>query len=312
MITDINLKLLRAFDAVARHRSFTGAAQDLRRAQSTISAQVAELEQQLGVRLLERTSRSVALTEAGDTLADRVRLAFDTIDEGLSAVRDLVGDRRGRVLIACVPSLSGALLPGILARYRERDSTTRIDVEELTSIEMVEAVVRGAIDFGIGPCPDPAPADVAFAPAVEEPLRVVMKSSDARRFGPAIRFGQLTSLQLITLSGSVLLQRLLEEQAGLAGLKLNSRTEVRHIHTAIGMARAGVGAAIVPQLALPETLAADMAALAIVEPSLTRKVGVLTRHGTPLRLPAVRLARFVRTALGRAQPAIGEVSVLEG
>ncbi len=239
MITDINLKLLRSFEAVARHRSFTRAAIDLKRTQSTVSAQVSELEQQLGVMLIERTSRRVALTAAGEALAVAVSEALRLIHDGLGAARNFGDDRRGRIVIACVPSLSSVLLPSILAAYRCRDKTTRIDVEELTSSEIVTAIGAAAIDFGIGPCIEPSPPDINFTVATEEPLCVLLQAGDATAFGQAVPFDALVSLQLITLSGSVLLQNLLEEQANAHGMRLSSHAEVRHVQTAIGMARAG-------------------------------------------------------------------------
>jgi DNA-binding transcriptional LysR family regulator len=118
----INLNLLRAFDAVARHRSFSRAGAELGRSQSTISIQVRELERQLEVRLLERTTRQVDLTDAGEVLARSVLEGFETIVSGMSAARTFADNRRGRVVVACAPSLSSVRLPTILAAYRARDS----------------------------------------------------------------------------------------------------------------------------------------------------------------------------------------------
>jgi DNA-binding transcriptional LysR family regulator len=92
----INLNLLRAFDAVARHRSFSRAGAELGRSQSTISIQVRELERQLEVRLLERTTRQVDLTDAGEVLARSVLEGFETIVSGMSAARTFADNRRGR------------------------------------------------------------------------------------------------------------------------------------------------------------------------------------------------------------------------
>lgn len=299
MRVDINLKLLRTFDAVARHESFTRAAAELGRTQSTVSNQVRDLENQLGVQLLDRTSRQIALTKEGEALAGPLRGGIQSILEGLGAVRTLGDDRRGRVLIGCVPSLSSILLPSILATYRTRDKLTRIDVEELTSTEIVAAMSNAEFDFGIGPCSDPAPLGIAFAVAVDDPLIVLLQRSDACGIQGAVTFDTLASLPLITLSGSVLLQRQLEGAAASYGARLQSRTEVRHVHTAIAMARAGVGAAIVPRLALPDVLDSEIVALQIMEPPLTRKVGIITRHGTLLRPEASRLTRYVQSALAR-------------
>ena len=125
-MAEINLKLLRAFEAVARNRSFTAAAGELHRSQATISSQVSVLEQQLGVPLVERTSRRVSPTTAGADLAGVLAQAFTLIDEGIATARSHADDRRRRIVVACVPSLSGVLMPGLLAAYRTKDTTTRI------------------------------------------------------------------------------------------------------------------------------------------------------------------------------------------
>jgi DNA-binding transcriptional LysR family regulator len=210
--------------------------------------------------LLERTSRRVSPTPAGEELAGVLGRAFRLIDEALEKARGQAGDRARRVVVGCVPSLSSVLLPELLASYRTTDRRTRIDVEELTSTEIVDALRVERIDFGIGPCTNPPPAGIAFVAVIDEPLCVLLPA-DRRPCGPVpIAFSALASLPLITLSGSVLLQRHLEEVAAGQGTRLSSQSEVRHVQTAIGMVQAGVGAAIVPRLALPLVLGAGVSA----------------------------------------------------
>jgi DNA-binding transcriptional LysR family regulator len=271
----INLNLLRAFDAVARHRSFSRAGAELGRSQSTISIQVRELERQLEVRLLERTTRQVDLTDAGEVLARSVLEGFETIVSGMSAARTFADNRRGRVVVACAPSLSSVRLPTILAAYRARDS-------------------------GVGPCAEPTPTEISFTVAVEEPLIVLLPARFAEGRMEAAPLSFLATLSLITLSGSVLLQKSLEDAAASRGLRLSSQTEVRHVQTAIAMARAGVGAAIVPRLALTDSLGPDILALPVVEPVLTRKVGIMVQRGRRLSPASAKLARFISSALVKA------------
>ena len=206
-MTDVNLKLLRTFESVARHQSFTRAATELHRAQATVSSQVNALEVQLGVPLLERTSRRVTLTGAGAALAAALGPAFHLIEEGLSKARDELDRRRGRIVIACVPSLASVLLPAMLAAYRLRDRATRIDVEELTSPEILSSVLDGTIDFGIGPVTEAAAAAVAFTAAVEEPLCVLLPGDQGPESATVMPFRTLATLPLITLSGAVMLQQ---------------------------------------------------------------------------------------------------------
>lgn len=299
MTADVNLKLLRTFEAVARNGSFTRAANELRRSQATVSSQISVLEQQLCVQLIERTSRRVSMTLAGQELATALGQAFRLIDDGLEKVRDQSGARRGRIVIACVPSLSSVLLPRMLAAYRLEDGVTRIDMEELSSTEMIDALIADQIDFGIGPCIEPPPQEIAFAASLDEPLCILLFRSQAQRNASGISFATLAALPLITLSGSVLLQRQLEETAKARGMQLRSQSEVRHVQTAIAMVQAGVGAAIVPRLALPTVLGSGLLALPIIDPVMMRRIGILTRRGAALRPTAARLARHVQGSLAR-------------
>ena len=106
--------MLRTFESVACLRSFARAAAELQRAQVTVSSQISVLEAQMGVPLLERSSRHVALTGAGAALAVALASAFQLIEAGLANARDTLNRRRGRIVIACVPSLASVLLPAML------------------------------------------------------------------------------------------------------------------------------------------------------------------------------------------------------
>jgi DNA-binding transcriptional LysR family regulator len=297
--SDMNLRPLRAFDAAARHRSFSRAAAELGRSQTTVSLQIRELERQLGLPLLERTTRRVALTDAGARLAAALEAGFRTIDAGLLAARRQSDGRHGKIVLACVPSLSAARLPSILSAFSDRSLANRIDVEELTSNEIVAALLEDRVDLGIGPCADLLPPEIAFTPAVEEPLCVALALDSRVASRTGVRFDALSKLSLVTLSGSVLLQATLEQIARQRGVRLTSVAEVRHVGTAIEMVRAGLGAAIVPRLALPDTIS-GLLLLPIIDPPVSRRVGIITRRDKPVRGVAARLMRHIRSTLSRS------------
>lgn len=294
-----NLKLLRAFSAVAKHRSFSRAAAELGRSQATVSVQVRELERQLNIQLLERTTRRVALTEAGVRLADAVEVGLAAIDSGLAAARATGESRGSSVVFGCSPSISATLLPTILAGFRESDRATHIDVEELTSTEIIAAILEDRVDFGVGPCIEPTPPEIGFTPVINDPLLVLLPKDHKIGNKRGIPFNELALLPLITLSGSVLLQQMLEKAAEEHGVRLKSQTEVRHVQTAIAMARAGVGAAIVPRSALSDRMVEDVLTLPI-DPPQVRRIGLITKAGKPLGRAAAKLARHIRSALIRA------------
>ncbi len=303
----VSLTLLRSFEAAARHLSFSRAALELGRSQATVSVQVRELEQHLDVRLLDRTTRRVTLTDAGEALARGLAEGFEAIEAGLVAAQDFADSRKGRVVVACVPSLSGVRLPTILASYRSKDVTTQIDIEELTYVEMVEALAARRVDFGIGPCVDPPPPTIAFTLAADDPMCVLLPIRHQFASLDAAPLKLLADLTLIFLKGTAPLQASLREAAGVNGINLSSRTKVRQVHTAIGMVRAGVGAAIVPRLALPDKMDSDLVALPIIDPPMVRRTGILTSRGTRMTPSAARLSRFIQSAITNAPGAARSV-----
>lgn len=140
------LNALSTFIAVARRRSFAGAARDLGVSTSALSQSVRQLEARLGVTLLTRTSRTVALTEAGERLLDHAGPAVDQALESLKTVSARAGEVTGRVRLS-VPTLAGPLiLARLLPRFLERHP--KVEVEVQAENRLVNVVGEG-LDAGI-------------------------------------------------------------------------------------------------------------------------------------------------------------------
>jgi DNA-binding transcriptional LysR family regulator len=140
------LNALSAFIAVARRRSFAGAARDLGVSTSALSQSVRQLEARLGVTLLTRTSRSVALTDSGQRLLEQSAAAIDQALESLKTVSARPGEITGRVRLS-VPSLAvGLILARLLPRFAERHP--KVEVEVQVENRFVNIVEEGA-DAGV-------------------------------------------------------------------------------------------------------------------------------------------------------------------
>jgi DNA-binding transcriptional LysR family regulator len=121
----MELRQLRAVDAVARHRHFTRAADELHIAQSALSHQVRRLEQELGTPLFERTSRRVTPAEAGLAIAARARRVLAEVDGARAEVEELRGVVRGRVWIGALLPAGEVDVPGLLARFSQAHPASR-------------------------------------------------------------------------------------------------------------------------------------------------------------------------------------------
>src|SRR3954463_12192752 len=127
---NVSLRQLRAFLAVARLGSFTRAAALLHLTQPALTVQIRQLEQVLGVRLLDRTTRSAEPTRVGEELAHALGPLLADLDAGLAGVRDLAARRRGLVRLAALPSVASTLLPTAIARLQARNPGIRVQMRE--------------------------------------------------------------------------------------------------------------------------------------------------------------------------------------
>ncbi|MGH1504163.1 MAG: LysR substrate-binding domain-containing protein [Acidimicrobiales bacterium] len=169
--SDFELRHLRAFAEVARTLHFGRAATNLHMSQSALSYQVAQLEKALGVTLVERTSRRVALTAAGTHLAHRSQRLVPEIESLADEVRAIADGRAGRLRIAAAGSLTLGLLPAALHLLRDRVGDVEIGVRgELLTDAQVAALHRDEIDVGLLRPPVPSADDLTVDIVGHEPF----------------------------------------------------------------------------------------------------------------------------------------------
>ncbi|MGK5077686.1 LysR family transcriptional regulator [Janthinobacterium sp. HLX7-2] len=243
----MELRHLRYFVAVAEEKNFTRAAERLHIAQPPLSRQIQQLEEELGVQLIEKGSRPLRLTEAG-------RFFYAHAQELLAKAADLktmtqrVGKIDRTLSIGFVASTLYGLLPEIVRRFRERYQAVEISFHEMTTMEQLTALKEGRIDVGFGRL---RKEDAAIRRIVlrEEPLIVALPMGHrlAAQEGP-LKMNDLLHDPLIvypkaprpSFADQVLAifsdRMLVPEQV----------IEVRELQIAIGLVGAGQGIAIVP------------------------------------------------------------------
>jgi DNA-binding transcriptional LysR family regulator len=141
---------LRYFVTVARERNFTRAAEKLHIAQPPLSRQIQQLEDEVGIALLDRASRPLALTEAGRLLFEQAAQVLDRMDEMKAMMQRLRQAERSRFSIGFVPSTLYGYLPEVIRRYRAARPDVDLTLVELTTMEQVAALKEGRIDVGFG------------------------------------------------------------------------------------------------------------------------------------------------------------------
>lgn len=302
-IMNVNLKLLQAFLIVAEHCSFRSAAIEANRSQSAISTQIKQLEAQLGVSLFHRTTRSVRLTNEGEQLLDCVRRALQEVDGGLRKIAESVDLRSGHVSLGCSPTVAATQLPYVLTAFGHSYPEVKLFVQELTSADLYQSIRKRDVDFGIGPaCEDP---DLICQAILEEELYALVPNRLFQAVQPFISFDELVRMPILVLNPATALRTLIEQTASDQGQSLSTNYQFTQMQTVITSAIAGLGAAILPKIALPAEPHPDIQILRIVHPVMTRKVAIITLRGQSLSPAATRLASLVHQMISPQDSKIG-------
>ena len=138
-------------EAVARHRHFTRAAEELHLAQSALSHQVRRFERELGTLLFERTSRRVTPTEAGLVIAARARRVLAEVDGARQEVDELRGVLRGRIWIGPLLPAGDIDVPGLLARFSRAHPDVEVGLREGVAADMLRFLAADELDVA-SPC----------------------------------------------------------------------------------------------------------------------------------------------------------------
>ena len=165
----MQLQQLRYMICVAEERRFTRAAARMHVAQPSVSSAIGALEQELGAQLFHRERHEVTLTGAGEVFLPWARQVLADCEAGATAVRELLGLRRGRLVLGATPSLTTNLLPALLARFHSDYPGLEITVHEAGSQDLVERLEQGEMDLAVVILPVDRPW-VSSTPLLEEEL----------------------------------------------------------------------------------------------------------------------------------------------
>lgn len=288
MAINFDLNDLLAFRAVAELGNFRKAAESIHISQPAFSRRIEKLEQALRVRLLHRTTRRVDLTAVGRDFERKVRQLLDDLDTALLGIRGEASMRVSEVTIACVPSAVNYFLSHVIARNRARDPNVRVRVFDAGANEVLSAVSRGEADFGLD-FMGALEGDIEFEILLEERFVIACRRDHALARQRQVRWADLAQHDYIAV-GKSSGNRLLLDQA-LAGVARQPRSncETQHVTTLLGLVEAGLGVAAVPSMAMPGADHPLLVSVPLIEPKVTRKMGLIRRRGRSLAPAAQKL-----------------------
>lgn len=287
MQINLSTRELRAFITLADERNFTRAASLCHLSQPAFSALIRGLEQSLGARLFDRTTRSVELTAEGRVFVDAARRLLRDAELAWDDVREHAARRRGRVAIAVLPSLAAGWLPPLLAGFHQQHPGIEIDVADVLSDECIDRVRAGRADFALASTRAEA-AELRTEAFCQDRFHVVCRRDHplARQRG-ALVITDLAPHAIVQLARSSSVRQYVE--AALYPTRLRTVLELAQLSTVAGMVRAGLGLTIVPTLTLFHFEHADLVARPLDAPGLQRQVFVVRRSDRGLSTAAQAL-----------------------
>jgi len=292
----INAKLLNAFIEVADLGSFRLAADRLHRSQSAVSMQIRDLEEQLGVILFKRDTRNVSITPEGECLREYVKRAMRELDKGLDRIKILSTQHRSHIRVACVPSVTSTRLPMAITSFQQEYPSIKIEVFELLAKEVHDAISKKVADIGIAPIEENT-HNLVSIPLFIEPVCAVFAASMRPRSSRGITLKELREFPIMTVGKNTVQRDALNRAQAATNIQLKITHQFAHAQTLLSMVSAGLGVAIVPEIAMEIPGYTDLCAYPIVNPPMIREVAILTRKDDPLTSMAIHFADTLKQNL---------------
>jgi DNA-binding transcriptional LysR family regulator len=286
------LRQMRAFVALAKTGSFTLAAEFLHVTQAALSGLIKELELTLGARVVDRSTRKIALTEIGRELYPLFSKMLDDLDGAMVDIANHTKLRKGTVRIAAPQLMSCTLLPEVIAAYRRAHPEIQVRLVDC-AVETVNArVLSGEVDFGVGPERDVA-SQVTAAVLFEMPFVLVCPKGHALAARKRVSWADLADYPFISLQGQFTERLLSDMHSSLRDVPLNPANEVTFMTTALAMVSAGLGVTVCLPYAEPLVKLHKLHMKLLHEPDLTRRFFVYTREQRSLSPAADSFIAFL-------------------
>ncbi|MEJ8566165.1 LysR family transcriptional regulator [Elongatibacter sediminis] len=289
---------LRYLAEAVRGGTMRAASENLNVAPSSISRQIAQLEEELGVPLIERNRSPLKLTEAGEIALTYYR-EFTTQQEAfISQVRDLKGLKGGTVCLAVGEGLIGDLLLDVLQRFMSQYPEIRIVMSTAGTADVVSMVLEDEAHMGMVFQPEPD-AKIRVRASSDQPMKVIVKAGHPISKRESVTLSELKSERLGLPEQSFRISQMIHSAGSEEHVFLNPVLVSNSLLALKEFARSGLGITILPTIAAHTEIAAGvLAAVPIDNPELMQtSASVITRLGRQLPVGAVRLLQKIEATM---------------
>ncbi|MCB9947806.1 MAG: LysR family transcriptional regulator [Rhodospirillaceae bacterium] len=291
-MTNLTLKQLRYFEALARHGHFGRAADACAISQPALSMQIKELEELLDTELFERSARQVRLTAFGEEFALRVRTILRSVDELTDLARASRGRLVGRLRLGVIPTIAPYLLPAVIGNLNRLYDGLEIHVRETLTSKLVQELADGRIDAAIVALPvsEPFLCEVAL---FAEDFVLIRPGEDEGK--PVPDRETLRGMRLLLLEEGHCFREQALSYCDIHSARPRELLDGSSLATLVQMVGVGIGVTLIPEMAVGvETRCASVSVARFNSPRPSRTVGMIWRKTSPLAKQLLQVAEVVR------------------
>ena len=293
-MTNLTLKQLRYFEALARHNHFGRAADACAISQPAISVQIRELEQTLGTELFQRGPRQVRLTNFGEEFALRVRDILRSVDELTDLARASRDRLVGRLRIGVIPTIAPYLLPAIIGNLARMHDGLDIHVRETQTQKLIQELADGRLDAAIVALPV-SEASLTEIVLFAENFVLVRPGEDEGK--PVPNREMLREMRLLLLEEGHCFRDQALSFCNMHSARPRELLDGSSLSTLVQMVGAGVGVTLIPEMAVPvETRSAAVSIAHFANPQPSRTIGMIWRKTSPIAKQLLLISEVVRQA----------------
>lgn len=276
-----NFAQIRSFLAIAKHGSFTRAARALNLSQPALTVQIRQLEDVLNVRVLDRNTRTVQVTRIGKELVPVFERILNELDSVVGGVKKLASKSHGIVRLACLPSFAETILPAAIVKFRGRHPSIQFVLKDGVGRKIVQLVKTDAVDFGIaaGQINDP---ELETSVLTQDRIHAIYLAPHPLERERKITAESLINYPLIMMDEDSTVRQVVDRALLNLRLTIKPAIEATYMSTAVGMARARLGVALLPSTAIEAHGLARLRSRPIEGKYFRRSIFVVRKKGRSL------------------------------
>lgn len=298
--SNVTLRQIEGFLLAGDMLSFSRASEAMHITQSAFSQLVRELEASLGVRLFDRTTRRISLTDAGVILHARMKRGMVEIDDACEEAAAIARVERGHITVGTLASLAVGIVTRTLGELRKSYPGVKVSMREDHNGPLLERVAQGEVDFAV--CADSsATAGMRFEHLFDDELVAVMNQAEPKARVPRLRWSALKDQSFVMLMRDSSTHEQVSAALAAHGITREADYEVANMFTALSMVRAGFGMTFIPAMVLGEVNMTGLAWKRMQRPSPIRRIGICRRGDRTASPATAKFEELLRAEVTRVR-----------